>query len=60
MLLLLLSTVGDTKIQTPVPALGLLVILLEEKTCTCKVSHKRKVMVDAESQSGTHGDRPSP
>lgn len=50
MFVLLLSTVGDTKIQKPVPALRLLVILLEGKTCTCKMSHERKVVFDAESQ----------
>lgn len=47
---LLLSTVRDTEIHKPVAALRLLVILLEEKTCTCKMSHKKKVMLDADSQ----------
>lgn len=47
--LLLLGTAGDTKIHKTVPALRLLVILLEEKACTCNESGE-KVGLDPESQ----------
>lgn len=50
MLVLLLSSVGDTKIPKTLPALRSLVVLLEEKTCACKMSHEKKVVLDPESQ----------
>lgn len=47
---LLLGTAGDTEIHKTVPAPRLPVILLEEKTCTCKMSLEKKVALDPESQ----------